>query len=170
MCVTSVSSSTLLVGQRMMYGKSSLNADVLEDESESALWRWEVSWVLLYKLVLFWLYCFVFFIEKWNLLNAYADRRSEIYAWESSQLLSTVRMHCSTVSTSWQVNASLCHQVDGEEWGSNQISRLLKRSSVGSLALVRCTARCECCPFFSGLCDYGDSSIGCNNYHTAWKL
>jgi len=41
---------------------SSLNADVLEDESESVLWRWEVSWVLLYKLVLFWFYCFVFFI------------------------------------------------------------------------------------------------------------
>jgi hypothetical protein len=29
----------LLVGQMMIYYKSSLNADVLEDESESALWR-----------------------------------------------------------------------------------------------------------------------------------
>lgn len=51
--VTSVRSSVLLVGQRMMYGKSSLDADVLEDESESALWCWEVSWVLLYNLSFF---------------------------------------------------------------------------------------------------------------------
>lgn len=48
----SVRSSVLLVGQRMMYGNSSPDADVLEDESESALWCWEVSWVFLYKLVL----------------------------------------------------------------------------------------------------------------------
>jgi chromatin assembly factor 1 subunit A len=45
--VASVRSSVLLAGQRMMYGKSSPDADVLEDESESALWCWEVSWVLL---------------------------------------------------------------------------------------------------------------------------
>ncbi|CAO2172383.1 unnamed protein product [Urochloa humidicola] len=38
----SVRSSVLLVGQRMMYGKSSPDADVLEDESESALWCWEI--------------------------------------------------------------------------------------------------------------------------------
>ncbi|CAO1944071.1 unnamed protein product [Urochloa humidicola] len=37
-----VRSSVLLVGQRMMYGKSSPDADVLEDESESALWCWEI--------------------------------------------------------------------------------------------------------------------------------
>jgi chromatin assembly factor 1 subunit A len=39
----SVRSSVLLIGQRMMYGKSSPDADVLEDESESALWCWEVN-------------------------------------------------------------------------------------------------------------------------------
>ncbi|KAF8664866.1 hypothetical protein HU200_054176 [Digitaria exilis] len=38
----SVRSSVLLVGQRMMYGNSSPDADVLEDESESALWCWEI--------------------------------------------------------------------------------------------------------------------------------
>jgi len=51
--VASVRSSVLLAGQRMMYGKSSPDADVLEDESESALWCWEVSWVLLHKLCSF---------------------------------------------------------------------------------------------------------------------
>ncbi|XP_062207753.1 chromatin assembly factor 1 subunit FSM-like [Phragmites australis] len=40
--VASVRSSVLLIGQRMMYGKSSPDADVLEDESESALWCWEI--------------------------------------------------------------------------------------------------------------------------------
>ncbi|KAJ1286625.1 hypothetical protein BS78_03G366600 [Paspalum vaginatum] len=40
--VASVRSSVLLVGQRMTYGKSSPDADVLEDESESALWCWEI--------------------------------------------------------------------------------------------------------------------------------
>lgn len=40
--VASVRSSVLLAGQRMMYGNSSLDADVLEDESESALWCWEI--------------------------------------------------------------------------------------------------------------------------------
>uniref|UniRef100_A0A0E0JS53 Chromatin assembly factor 1 subunit FAS1 n=1 Tax=Oryza punctata TaxID=4537 RepID=A0A0E0JS53_ORYPU len=39
---TSVRSSVLLLGQRMMYGQSSPDADVLEDESEMALWCWEV--------------------------------------------------------------------------------------------------------------------------------
>uniref|UniRef100_A0A0E0N677 Chromatin assembly factor 1 subunit FSM n=1 Tax=Oryza rufipogon TaxID=4529 RepID=A0A0E0N677_ORYRU len=39
---TSVRSSVLLIGQRMMYGQSSPDADVLEDESETALWCWEV--------------------------------------------------------------------------------------------------------------------------------
>uniref|UniRef100_J3L6P6 Chromatin assembly factor 1 subunit FSM n=1 Tax=Oryza brachyantha TaxID=4533 RepID=J3L6P6_ORYBR len=38
----SVRSSVLLIGQRMMYGQSSPDADVLEDESEMALWCWEV--------------------------------------------------------------------------------------------------------------------------------
>ncbi|KAL6616531.1 hypothetical protein ACP70R_038801 [Stipagrostis hirtigluma subsp. patula] len=40
--VASVRSSVLLIGQRMMYGKSSPDADVLEDDSESALWCWEI--------------------------------------------------------------------------------------------------------------------------------
>uniref|UniRef100_A0A0A9GWK5 Uncharacterized protein n=1 Tax=Arundo donax TaxID=35708 RepID=A0A0A9GWK5_ARUDO len=40
--VASVRSSVLLIGQRMMYGKSSPDAEVLEDESESALWCWEI--------------------------------------------------------------------------------------------------------------------------------
>lgn len=41
---TSVRSSVLLIGQRMMYGQSSPDADVLEDESEKALWCWEVNY------------------------------------------------------------------------------------------------------------------------------
>uniref|UniRef100_A0A0D9V8Y6 Uncharacterized protein n=1 Tax=Leersia perrieri TaxID=77586 RepID=A0A0D9V8Y6_9ORYZ len=40
--LTSVRSCVLLIGQRMMYGQSSPDADVLEDESERALWCWEV--------------------------------------------------------------------------------------------------------------------------------
>ncbi|KAG8078738.1 hypothetical protein GUJ93_ZPchr0007g4278 [Zizania palustris] len=40
--VVSIRSSVLLIGQRMMYGQSSPDADVLEDESEVALWCWEV--------------------------------------------------------------------------------------------------------------------------------
>ncbi|KAL5199614.1 hypothetical protein ABZP36_020817 [Zizania latifolia] len=40
--VSSVRSSVLLIGQRMMYRQSSLDADVWEDESDAALWCWEV--------------------------------------------------------------------------------------------------------------------------------
>ncbi|CAM0911574.1 unnamed protein product [Alopecurus aequalis] len=40
--VASVRSSVLLIGQRMMYGQSSPDADVLEDESELSFWCWEV--------------------------------------------------------------------------------------------------------------------------------
>ncbi|KAM3259419.1 hypothetical protein ACQJBY_050947 [Aegilops geniculata] len=40
--LASVRSSVLLIGQRMMYGQSSPDADVLEDESELSLWCWEV--------------------------------------------------------------------------------------------------------------------------------
>ncbi|KAE8790372.1 chromatin assembly factor 1 subunit FSM [Hordeum vulgare] len=40
--VASVRSSVLLIGQRMMYGQSSPDADVLEDESDLSLWCWEV--------------------------------------------------------------------------------------------------------------------------------
>ncbi|KAI4973364.1 hypothetical protein ZWY2020_035625 [Hordeum vulgare] len=39
--VASVRSSVLLIGQRMMYGQSSPDADVLEDESDLSLWCWE---------------------------------------------------------------------------------------------------------------------------------
>lgn len=44
--VASVRSSVLLIGQRMMYGQSSPDADVLEDESELSLWCWEVNPIL----------------------------------------------------------------------------------------------------------------------------
>ncbi|MCE3216832.1 hypothetical protein HAX54_008349, partial [Datura stramonium] len=37
----SVKSAVILVGQRMFYGIPNADADVLEDESESALWCWE---------------------------------------------------------------------------------------------------------------------------------
>ncbi|XP_044965633.1 chromatin assembly factor 1 subunit FSM-like isoform X2 [Hordeum vulgare subsp. vulgare] len=40
--VASVRSSVLLIGQRMMYGQSSPDADVLEDESDLSLWCSEV--------------------------------------------------------------------------------------------------------------------------------
>lgn len=81
--VASVRSSVLLAGQRMMYGNSSLDADVLEDESESALWCWEVSWVVTNRVLLIIFFCN--FIKKRNLLNAYADKRSAIVACESTQ-------------------------------------------------------------------------------------
>ncbi|CAI9772390.1 unnamed protein product [Fraxinus pennsylvanica] len=37
----SVKNSVLLVGQRLCYGVPNADADILEDESESALWYWE---------------------------------------------------------------------------------------------------------------------------------
>ncbi|XP_059307532.1 chromatin assembly factor 1 subunit FAS1 [Lycium ferocissimum] len=37
----SVKSAVILVGQRMFYGMPDVDADVLEDESENALWCWE---------------------------------------------------------------------------------------------------------------------------------
>ncbi|WOL04450.1 chromatin assembly factor 1 subunit FAS1-like [Canna indica] len=39
--LASIRSTVLFVGQRVMYGIPSANADVLEDESESCLWCWE---------------------------------------------------------------------------------------------------------------------------------
>lgn len=45
--LASVRSTVLFVGQRVMYGISSADADVLEDESESCLWCWEVMMLLL---------------------------------------------------------------------------------------------------------------------------
>lgn len=50
----SVKSAVILVGQRMLYGIPDADVDVLEDESESALWCWEVKvsifviWVCLF--------------------------------------------------------------------------------------------------------------------------
>ena len=40
--LASVKSSVLLIGQRSFYGVQNPNADVLEDESPSSLWCWEV--------------------------------------------------------------------------------------------------------------------------------
>lgn len=40
--LASVRSSVLFVGQRMLYGVHNAEADVLEDETESCLWCWEV--------------------------------------------------------------------------------------------------------------------------------
>ncbi|RWW78170.1 hypothetical protein BHE74_00013629 [Ensete ventricosum] len=40
--LASVRGTVLFVGQRIMYGISSADADVLEDESESSLWCWEL--------------------------------------------------------------------------------------------------------------------------------
>ena len=39
----SVKSSVLLIGQRSFYGVPNVDADVLEDETESCLWCWEVN-------------------------------------------------------------------------------------------------------------------------------
>lgn len=39
--LASVRGAVLLVGQRMMYGVPNVDADVLEDESQSGLWCWE---------------------------------------------------------------------------------------------------------------------------------
>lgn len=40
--VASVKSSVVFVGQRCLYGVPNADADVLEDETESCLWCWEV--------------------------------------------------------------------------------------------------------------------------------
>jgi chromatin assembly factor 1 subunit A len=42
MSLASVRSSVLFLGQRVMYGVSKADADVLEDESDTCLWCWEV--------------------------------------------------------------------------------------------------------------------------------
>lgn len=41
--LASVKSSVLLIGQRSFYGLPNADADVLEDDSESCLWCWEVK-------------------------------------------------------------------------------------------------------------------------------
>lgn len=40
--MASVKNTVLLVGQRIMYGLSNADADLLEDDSKSCLWCWEV--------------------------------------------------------------------------------------------------------------------------------
>jgi chromatin assembly factor 1 subunit A len=42
MSLASVKSSVLFLGQRVMYGVSQADADVLEDECHTCLWCWEV--------------------------------------------------------------------------------------------------------------------------------
>lgn len=54
----SVKSSLLFVGQRVMYGVPNADADVLEDDSESCFWCWEV----------FFLGCHIF-INLYNLFT-----------------------------------------------------------------------------------------------------
>ncbi|RZS22288.1 hypothetical protein BHM03_00055040 [Ensete ventricosum] len=50
--LASVRSTVLFVGQRVMYGISSADADVLEDESESCLWCWETRDIKLFSATL----------------------------------------------------------------------------------------------------------------------
>ncbi|CAL9197375.1 chromatin assembly factor 1 subunit FAS1-like [Musa acuminata AAA Group] len=50
--LASVRSTVLFVGQRVMYGISSADADVLEDESESCLWCWETRDIKLFSAAL----------------------------------------------------------------------------------------------------------------------
>ncbi|URD77531.1 Chromatin assembly factor 1 subunit A [Musa troglodytarum] len=50
--LASVRGTVLFVGQRMMYGISSADADVLEDESESSLWCWETRDIKLLPITL----------------------------------------------------------------------------------------------------------------------
>ena len=53
-----VKSAVLAVGQRMMYGVPNADADVLEDQSDSCLWCWEV----IFRFDnLFFYYCIFFF-------------------------------------------------------------------------------------------------------------
>ncbi|GFZ14336.1 chromatin assembly factor-1 [Actinidia rufa] len=43
MTPASVKSSVLFIEQRSLYGVPNVDADVLEDETKSCLWRWEVK-------------------------------------------------------------------------------------------------------------------------------
>jgi chromatin assembly factor 1 subunit A len=87
----SVRSSVLLVGQRMMYGNSSPDADVLEDESESALWCWEVCWVFLSKLMFFSFDLLVSVSNKLNLLMHMQIRDLKLMPVKARSILSTRR-------------------------------------------------------------------------------
>jgi hypothetical protein len=80
----SVRSSVLLIGQRMMYGKSSPDADVLDDESESALWCWEV------KSCYFMTWCMfnsvrLYLAKKSCFFKSWTDKRSETVAGENTR-------------------------------------------------------------------------------------
>ncbi|KAF5943336.1 hypothetical protein HYC85_017413 [Camellia sinensis] len=41
--VASVKSTVLFISQRSLYGVPNADADILEDETESCLWCWEIS-------------------------------------------------------------------------------------------------------------------------------
>jgi hypothetical protein len=94
--VALVRSSVLLIGQRMMYGQSSPDADVLEDESELSLWCWEVNPTMLQAGVVIIQFTYVFLKLKlcidalwlltWLLLIV-AGERSEVNACENSWFL-----------------------------------------------------------------------------------
>jgi chromatin assembly factor 1 subunit A len=48
--VAVVKSAVLFVGQRITYGVPNVDADVLEDETQSCLWCWEVFFFVLFSL------------------------------------------------------------------------------------------------------------------------
>ena len=46
--VAVVKNVVLFVGQRVMYGVPNVDADILEDETHSSLWCWEVFFISFY--------------------------------------------------------------------------------------------------------------------------
>jgi hypothetical protein len=84
----------------MMYGQSSPDADVLEDESELSLWCWEVNPTMLQAGVVIIQFTYVFLKLKlcidalwlltWLLLIV-AGERSEVNACENSWFLKWVK-------------------------------------------------------------------------------
>lgn len=54
--LAAVKSAVLFVGQRVMYGVSNADADILEDDAEASLWCWEVKVLFLRAFS-----CWVFF-------------------------------------------------------------------------------------------------------------
>jgi chromatin assembly factor 1 subunit A len=75
----------------MMYGNSSPDADVLEDESDSALWCWEVCWVFLSKLMFFSFDLPVLFTNKLTLLMHMQIRDLKLMPVKARSILSTRR-------------------------------------------------------------------------------
>lgn len=79
--LASVKTSILYVGQRMIYGISKNEADVLEDTSDSCLWCWEVIFTSknLFFFVLFFQFCLlVYFYHLLEPLLLYISYRLEI--------------------------------------------------------------------------------------------